>query len=92
MVHVEHFEEQAFGDGRLRWAVGTGWPDEPEVWTSLNAPVREGSGSEAQDSWDVTSSVDTPEKANSLVLQVANDAEAGRKTSVDFVHAVVKWY
>ncbi len=92
MVHVEHFEEQAFGDGRLRWALGTGWPDSPTVWISTSAPVREGSDNEARDSWDVTSSVDTPEKVNSLALQVANDAEAGRKTSVDLVYAEVKWY
>jgi len=92
MVHVEHFEEQSFGDGRLRWTLGTGWPDKPVVWTSINAPVREGSKNEARDSWDATSSVDTPERVNSLALQVANDAEAGRKTSVDLVYAVVKWY
>ena len=62
------------------------------IWTSTGAPVREGANHEAVDSWDVTSSVDTPEKVNSLHLQVANDAEAGRKTSVDLVYAVVKWY
>lgn len=92
VVHVEHFEEEAFGDGRLKWALGTGWPHKPVVWTSINAPVREGSKNEARDSWDVTSYVDTPEKVNSLHLQVANEAEAGRKTSVDLVYAVVKWY
>ena len=91
-VHIEHFEEPAFGDGRLKWALGTGWPDKPVVWTSIDAPVREGANNEAIDSWDVTSSVDTPKKVNSLNLQVVNDAEAGRKTSVDMVYAVVKWY
>jgi hypothetical protein len=92
IVNVEHFEEELFGEGRLKWALGTGWPDKPVVWTSTGAPVREGANNEALDSWDVTSSVDTPEKVNSLHLQVANDAEAGRKTSVDLVYAVVKWY
>jgi hypothetical protein len=92
IVQVEHFEEELFGEGRLKWALGTGWPDKPVVWTSTGAPVREGANNEAMDSWDVTSSVDTPEKVNSLLLQVANDAEAGRKTSVDMVYAVVKWY
>ena len=43
-------------------------------------------------SWDVTSSVNTPDKANSLHLQVANDAQPDRKTSVDLAYAVVKWY
>jgi len=92
VVHVEHFEEEGFDDGRLKWALGTGWPDKPTVWTSIIAPVRAGSKNEARDSWDATSYVDTPAKANSLVLQVANEAEAGRKTSVDMVYAVVKWY
>jgi len=91
-VHIEHFEEPAFGDGRLKWALGTGWPGKPVVWASIDAPVREGANNEARDSWDVTSSVDTPEKVNSLNLQVVNNAEAGRKTSVDMVYAVVKWY
>jgi hypothetical protein len=45
------------------------------------------------DSWDVTSAVETPEKANHLQLQIRNNDPAGsRKTSVDCIYAVVEWY
>jgi hypothetical protein len=92
IVSVEHFEEQSFRDGRVRWSVGKGWPDKPVIWASIDAPVRHGPASEARDSWDVTSSVETPEKANSLCLQIQNEDPSGKKMLVDAVHAVVKWY
>ena len=92
VLYVEHFEEQPFRDGKLQWSVGSGWPGKPVVWASTNAPVRPGRNNQARDSWDVTSSVDTPEKANSLHLQVKNDNTANSKTLVDSVYAVVKWY
>jgi len=92
IVYVEHFEEQSFRDGKLHWNVGTGWPDKPVVWASTNAPVRRGQNNEAKDAWDVTSSADTPEKANSLCLQIKNDDTANSKTLVDSVGAVVRWY
>ena len=92
VVYVEHFEEESFSDGKLKWSLGTGWPERPAVWISTIAPVRRGSNNEARDSWDVTSAVNTPEKANSLHLQVANDAQPDRKTAVDRVYAVVKWF
>lgn len=92
IVYVEHFEYESFGDGKLKWSLGTGWPKRPTVWISIDAPVRRGSKNEARDSWDATSSVETPEKVNSLSLQVANEALQGRKTAVDMVYAVVKWY
>jgi hypothetical protein len=92
IVYVEHFEQDSFREERLQWSIGTGWPGEPVVWASTNVPVRRGSNNEATDSWDVTSSVDTPEKANSLHLQIRNDDTANRNTLVDSVYAVVKWY
>jgi len=93
VIYVEHFEEQGFSSGRLQWGVGTGWPRNPVVWTSTEAPVREGQTNEAIDSWDVTSFVDTVEKINSLQLQIKNnDNVAKRKTFVDYIYAVVKWY
>ncbi|UCE49942.1 MAG: tandem-95 repeat protein [Phycisphaerales bacterium] len=92
VVYVEHFEDESFSDGKLKWALGTGWPEKPAVWVSTIAPVHRGSNNEARDFWDVTSSVNSPGKANSLHLQVANDARPGRKTAVDLVYAVVKWY
>lgn len=92
VIHIEHFEDDSFGNGKLNWALGKGWPERPSVWIETSPPVRRGSNNEARDSWDVTSSVDTPEKVNSLTLQVANDALPDRKTAVDMIYAVVKWY
>jgi len=93
VVFVEHFEDPSFTKGKLAWSVGTGWPTRPEVWAAIEAPIRQGHGSEATDSWDVTSAVETAEKVNSFQFQVQNNDTAGpRKTSVDFIYAVVEWY
>ncbi|KPK36070.1 MAG: hypothetical protein AMJ65_16745 [Phycisphaerae bacterium SG8_4] len=92
IVYIEHFEEESFRDGKLYWNVGTGWPEKPVVWASTTPPVRRGQDNEAKDAWDVTSSVDTPQKANSLCLQISNDDTANGKTLVDLVGAVIKWY
>jgi VCBS repeat-containing protein len=93
VVFIEHFEDTSFAKGKLEWSVGTGWPSKPAIWASIEAPVRQGQGSEATDSWDVTSAVETAEKVNSFQLQVQNNDTAGpRKTSVDYIYAVVEWY
>jgi VCBS repeat-containing protein len=93
VICVEHFEDPQFSSGRLEWSVGTGWPVKPAIWATTEAPVRQGQAKEAMDSWDVTSAVETPEKANHLQLQIRNnDAAGNRKTSVDYVYAVVEWY
>jgi len=92
VVCVEHFEQQSFPHGKLQWSIGQGWPDNPEVWVSINAPIREGERTEAVDSWDVTSLVDTPAKLRSLQLCVQNDDEAGRRNAfVDNAYVVVEW-
>jgi len=78
--------------GKLQWSAGTGWPNKPIVWASINAPVYEGEPNEATDLWDLTSFVDTPEKLNSFQLQVKNnDDVAKRKTLVNYIYAVVEW-
>jgi VCBS repeat-containing protein len=93
VVFIEHFEDPLFTKGKLAWSVGTNWPTRPEVWAAIEAPVRQGQGSEATDSWDVTSAVETAEKINSFQFQIQNNDAAGpRKTSVDFIYAVVEWY
>jgi hypothetical protein len=93
VVYIEHFEDPSFTKGKLVWSVGMGWPSKPDVWASIEAPVRQGQDSEATDSWDVTSAVDTAKKINSLQVQVQNNDAAGpRKTSVDYIYAVVEWY
>ena len=92
VVRVEHFEEEGFAQGNLKWAVGTGWPNKPAVWAALNAPVHEEEHHEAVDSWDVTGVVDTRQKINSLQLQVKNDDKiAQRKTLIDYIYVLVEW-
>jgi len=92
VVYVEHFEQEEFPEGKLQWAAGTGWPNNPMVWASINAPVYAGEPNESTDLWDVTSFVNTPEKVNSLQFQVKNnDDVAKKKTSVDYIYAVVEW-
>jgi len=55
--------------------------------------VYEGEPNEATDLWDVTSFVDTPEKVNSLQLQVKNNYHVTkRKTLVDHIYAIVEWH
>ena len=93
VVYVEHFEQEEFPEGKLQWTAGTGWPNNPMVWASINAPVYAGEPNESTDLWDVTSVVDTPEKVNSFQFQVKNnDDVAKRKTSVDYIYAVVEWH
>jgi len=92
VVYVEHFEQERIIPGKMKWQVGTGWPSDPVVWVSANAPIREGQKNEAVDSWDITSFVDTPEKVKSLQLQIANnDIESRRKASVDCVYVEIGW-
>jgi len=92
VVFVEHFEEEQFIPGKMQWNVGTGWPNDPNVWISVNAPIRKGQKNEAVDSLDITSFVDTPEKVGSLQLQITNNDTASRKTAlVDNVYVVVGW-
>jgi len=92
VVFVEHFEEERFAQGKLQWAVGTGWPTKPVVWASVKAPVHEEEHHEAVDSWDVTGVVETRDKINSLQLQVKNnDNIARKKTLIDYVYVLVEW-
>jgi len=92
VVRVEHFEEERFAQGSLKWAIGTGWPNKPAVWAALNAPVHEEEHHEAVDSWDVTGVVDTLEKINSLQFQIKNDDKiTRRKTMIDYIYVLVEW-
>ncbi len=92
VVRIEHFEEERFTKGKLKWSIGTGWPTKPMVWASINAPVHEEESHEAVDSWDVTGVVDTLENINSLQLQVKNnDNIAHRKTLIDYIYVLVEW-
>lgn len=92
VVCVEHYEEGSMTSGKLQWTVGTNWPDDPKEWISAKAPTREGKQNKSVDSWDVTSSIDTPEKLRTLQLQIKNsDTGYRKKTMIDHIYMVVEW-
>ncbi|MGD2095266.1 MAG: Ig-like domain-containing protein [Phycisphaerales bacterium] len=92
VIRVEHYEEERFTTGKLEWAVGTGWPNKPVKWASINASVHKGKSREAVDSWDVTGVTETLEKINSLQLQIRNNDHIARKrTFINHVNVIVKW-
>ena len=92
-IFVEHFEDRQFPTGKLQWSIGENWPENPVIWASINAPTRDGHQNIATDSWDITSIVNTPEKIDSLQLQIKNNSNiAQRKTSVDYIYGTVRWY
>lgn len=91
VLYVEHYEEESVSFGNMRWNVGKGWPGSPEVWVSTNAPIRKGQQSEVQDSWDITSFADTPDKINSLQVQIHNNSSQMTKSYVDYIYILVHW-
>ena len=93
VLFVEHFEEERFAEGKLEWAIGTGWPGKHVVWAVMKAPVHEGESSEAVDAWDITSVVNTREKINSLQLRIKNNNNvANGKTFVDYAYVVIEYH
>ncbi|MHC4105728.1 MAG: hypothetical protein ACYSR9_12370, partial [Planctomycetota bacterium] len=93
VLFVEHFEEERFAEGKLEWAVGTGWPGRPTVWATMKAPVHHGESSESVDAWDITSVADTVEKINSVQLQIKNNNNvANGKTLVDSAYVVITYH
>ncbi|MHC4494635.1 MAG: Ig domain-containing protein, partial [Planctomycetota bacterium] len=90
-LYVEHFEEEQFADGKLKWEIGKGWPSKPTVWYPLKAPVRKGKRNETTDAWDITSFANTNAKINALQLQIVNLRDSRKKTFVDCIHTVVDW-
>ncbi len=90
VISVEHHEDGGFGSGNLLWTVGTGWPDTPEPWGTITAPLRAGKNSEGVDSWDVTGFISNFDQMNAMELFVENND--GRKdTNVDHVFVVVRY-
>ncbi len=93
VVYIEHFEEQQFSTGKLQWEIGSGWPAKPDVWSSIDAPVRRGEKNESTDCWDITYYfANAPDKIGSLQLKISNNDNITRKKSlVDCIYAVVEW-
>jgi len=90
VLYIEHFEQDEFPAKKVKWSIGTGWPKNPEIWFTINAPLREGEQNDSMDSWDISSFVDTPKKTNNLQIQIANE-DMSRKISVDYIYALVEW-
>ena len=90
VLYIEHFEQEGFPAEKVKWSIGTGWPKKPEIWITINAPLRNGEQNESTDSWDITSFVDTPQKTNNLQIQISND-DMSKKISVDYIYALVEW-
>jgi hypothetical protein len=92
MLYVEHYEDESFPVGKLKWEIGEGWPDNPMVWWWAYAQVHEGKKEEKVDAWDLTSFGNTPEKVNSLQLRIVNtDTMSRKKTYVNYIRVVVEW-
>ena len=58
----------------------------------MTPSVYEGQQNEGTLAWDITGLADTPEKANSLQLQVKNSCNAAQGTTfMDYVYAEVRF-
>lgn len=93
VLYIEHYEDEQFPSDKLKWYIGSGWPDNPVIWASTVAPMHLGRRYEAIDSWDITTYADTSEKLDILQLKVENTNRVLKKsTFVDRVYIEVKWY
>ncbi len=92
-LYIEHFEDKGFTTGQIQWNIGKGWPNNPEIWDSIDAPIHIGKDSESADTWDITSIANAPEKLDTLQLQINNKSSLNtQKTSIDNIYINVKWY
>ena len=93
-LYVEHYEDESFpqGQGKLKWEIGEGWPENPMLWFDGNPSIRKGKQEEKTVVWDITSFANTPEKVNSLQLRIVNaDNVSRKKTFVNHISVVVEW-
>lgn len=91
VVYVEYHEEDAF-TGSVEWKVRTGWDPGPETeWATTIPALQVGVGAEAEQSWDVTSAVNTPTRVNNLELVITNNNTNGKKTNADYAYVIVEW-
>jgi len=92
VLYVNHFEEPQFQSGRLEWRVGVGWPASPSTWASVTPGVFPGTSNKGALAWDLKGTVDTPERINSLQLQIKNNCTSPQKaTFLDRAYLVVLW-
>ena len=89
-IYVEHHEEADF-EGTIQWKVGTGWGSGgPQTeWGNIPATLRV--GSETEDTWDVTTFVNTATRVSDMELVIQNNTTNGKKTNADYVYVIVQW-
>jgi hypothetical protein len=90
-LFVEHYEDTSMAANALTWQVGGGALSNPSVLASFTPTLLLGQAAEATASWDVTSVITTPAKANDLKFVLRNNDPNGRSTFVDRVHVVVQY-
>ncbi len=90
VIYVEHHEQENYPAGREKWSIGENWPDKPEVWFTIDAPIQGGKTDDSMDSWDAASVVNTPDKMNKLQLQIMNN-DSSRSIFIDYVYAIAQW-
>ena len=90
VIYVEHHEQDTYPSGKEKWSIGQNWQNKPEVWFTIDAPVREAKTGDSMDSWDAASVVDTPGKMNNLQLQIMNN-DSSRSIFIDYVYAIAQW-
>ena len=90
VLYVEHYEQDSFAPGKAKWSIGENWPDKPQVWFTIDAPIRLGQKNDSVDSWDIASFVSTPSKLNNFQLQIMND-DMSRSIFVDYVYVIAQW-
>ena len=88
VLRIEHHEEAGFSTGALVWQVGGGTLANPTPWLSVNPSTL---GSEAVETWDVTSVVTTAQHANQLKFAVLNRDPSGKKVKIDQVSHVINY-
>jgi len=92
VLRVNHYEELQFPTGKLEWKVGTGWPGSSAVWASITPSVYAGPRNKGALEWDIKGVVNTPERINSLQLQIKNNCTSPQKvTFLDHACVVVLW-
>ena len=87
---VEHHEQDSIAEGKVKWSIGTGWPENPDVWFTINAPINNNQQNDSTDSWDAASFVENPQKMNNLQLQIVND-DASKSVFIDYVYIIAQW-
>jgi uncharacterized protein YggL (DUF469 family) len=67
-VYVEHYEEEGISSNSVQFEVGGGALKTPTIVAKQSMPVLSGESNERTVNWDVTQAINTPAKANEMML------------------------